>query len=77
MGINFEEFSSEEAQTEFEIGMNELANYVHREQPEPKGIMFSQMNIIYKDSAAMAIPEIGERQIHCFSSAVSHFRKIP
>ncbi len=63
--INFEEFvkSGKEVQTEFEIGMNELATimYTSGTTGEPKGIMFSQMNIVYKRFCrAMAIPEIGE-----------------
>ena len=63
--INFEEFvkSGKEVQREFEIGMNELATimYTSGTTGEPKGIMFSQMNIVYKRFCrAMAIPEIGE-----------------
>ncbi|HSW55407.1 MAG TPA: GNAT family N-acetyltransferase [Ignavibacteriaceae bacterium] len=63
--INFEEFvkSGKEAQSEFEIGMNELATimYTSGTTGEPKGIMFSQTNIVYKRFCrAMAIPEIGD-----------------
>ena len=63
--ISFNEFvnSGKEAQSEFEIGMNELATimYTSGTTGEPKGIMFSQMNIVYKRFCrAMAIPEIGE-----------------
>ena len=63
--INFDKFvnSGKEAQSEFEIGMNELATimYTSGTTGEPKGIMFSQMNIIYKRFCrAMAIPEIGD-----------------
>ncbi|MDZ7625386.1 MAG: AMP-binding protein [Ignavibacteriaceae bacterium] len=63
--INFDEFvkSGKETQVEFEIGMNELATimYTSGTTGEPKGIMFSQMNIVYKRFCrAMAIPEIGE-----------------
>jgi long-subunit acyl-CoA synthetase (AMP-forming) len=63
--INFDEFvkSGKEAQDEFEIGMDELATimYTSGTTGEPKGIMFSQMNIVYKRFCrAMAIPEIGD-----------------
>ncbi|OGU69337.1 MAG: hypothetical protein A2W30_01650, partial [Ignavibacteria bacterium RBG_16_36_9] len=63
--INLEEFikSGNETQSEFEIGMNELATimYTSGTTGEPKGIMFSQMNIVYKRFCrAMAIPEIGD-----------------
>ena len=63
--INFDEFlkSGKEPESEFEIGMNELATimYTSGTTGEPKGIMFSQMNIVYKRFCrAMAIPEIGD-----------------
>ena len=63
--INFEDFikSGNETQSEFEIGMKELATimYTSGTTGEPKGIMFSQMNIVYKRFCrAMAIPEIGD-----------------
>ena len=63
--INFEDFikSGNETQSEFEIGMKELATimYTSGTTGEPKGIMFSQMNIVYKRFCrAMAIPEISD-----------------
>ena len=63
--ISFNEFinSGKETQAEFEIGINELATimYTSGTTGEPKGIMFSQMNIVYKRFCrAMAIPEIGD-----------------
>jgi long-chain acyl-CoA synthetase len=70
--INFDEFlkSGKEPESEFEIGMNELATimYTSGTTGEPKGIMFSQMNIVYKRFCrAMAIPEIGdEDRFICF-----------
>ncbi len=70
--INFEEFikSGKVSQNKFEPGMNELATimYTSGTTGEPKGIMFSQMNIVYKRFCrAMAIPEIGdEDRFICF-----------
>ncbi len=70
--INFNDFikSGKESQGELEIGMNELATimYTSGTTGEPKGIMFSQMNIVYKRFCrAMAIPEIGdEDRFICF-----------
>lgn len=70
--INFDEFlkSGKEPESEFEIGMNELATimYTSGTTGEPKGIMFSQTNIVYKRFCrAMAIPEIGdEDRFICF-----------
>ncbi|MCU0344751.1 MAG: AMP-binding protein [Ignavibacterium sp.] len=70
--ISFDEFlkSGKEPESEFEIGMNELATimYTSGTTGEPKGIMFSQMNIVYKRFCrAMAIPEIGdEDRFICF-----------
>lgn len=70
--INFDEFlkSAKEPESEFEIGMNELATimYTSGTTGEPKGIMFSQMNIVYKRFCrALAIPEIGdEDRFICF-----------
>jgi long-subunit acyl-CoA synthetase (AMP-forming)/ribosomal protein S18 acetylase RimI-like enzyme len=63
--ISFNEFVTSEkvTQAEFEIGINELATimYTSGTTGEPKGIMFSQMNIVYKRFCrAMAIPEIGD-----------------
>ncbi len=89
--INFEEFvkAGNETQSEFEIGMNELATimYTSGTTGEPKGIMFSQTNIVYKRFCrAMAIPEIGDedrficflplRSFHLLPSALPYFRKI-
>lgn len=70
--ISFDEFlkSGKEPESEFEIGMNELATimYTSGTTGEPKGIMFSQTNIVYKRFCrAMAIPEIGdEDRFICF-----------
>ena len=63
--ISFNEFigSVKETQVEFEIGINEFATimYTSGTTGEPKGIIFSQMNIVYKRFCrAMAIPEIGD-----------------
>ena len=63
--ICFSEFlnSAKEYQADFEIDMNSLATimYTSGTTGEPKGIMFSQTNIIYKRFCrAMAIPEIGD-----------------
>ena len=63
--ISFSEFMKlkSENSAEFEIDMQSLATimYTSGTTGEPKGIMFSQMNIIYKRFCrAMAIPEIGE-----------------
>ncbi len=63
---NFSEFLSaaKEQQNNFKINMNSLATimYTSGTTGEPKGIMFSQTNIIYKRFCrAMAIPEIGDK----------------
>lgn len=63
--INFSEFSKPgiDQGNEFDIDMNSLATimYTSGTTGEPKGIMFSQMNIVYKRFCrAMAIPEIGD-----------------
>ena len=63
--INFAEFlgGSKENIKEFDIDINGLATimYTSGTTGEPKGIMFSQMNIVYKRFCrAMAIPEIGD-----------------
>ncbi len=62
---SFSEFlsSAKEQQNDFDINMNSLATimYTSGTTGEPKGIMFSQTNIIYKRFCrAMAIPEIGD-----------------
>ena len=63
--INFHEFlnRSRECIQEFDIDINKLATimYTSGTTGEPKGIMFSQTNIVYKRFCrAMAIPEIGD-----------------
>jgi long-subunit acyl-CoA synthetase (AMP-forming)/ribosomal protein S18 acetylase RimI-like enzyme len=62
---SFSEFlsSAKEQQNDFDIDMNSLSTimYTSGTTGEPKGIMFSQTNIIYKRFCrAMAIPEIGD-----------------
>ena len=63
--ISFSEFvkPGSEKSAEFEIDMQSLSTimYTSGTTGEPKGIMFSQMNIIYKRFCrAMAIPELGD-----------------
>lgn len=63
--ISFSEFLSKSngQANEFDIDINALATimYTSGTTGEPKGIMFSQMNIVYKRFCrAMAIPEIGD-----------------
>jgi long-chain acyl-CoA synthetase len=70
--INFTDFlrNANPQAEETEIDMNALATimYTSGTTGEPKGIMFSQMNIVYKRFCrAMAIPEIGdEDRFICF-----------
>jgi len=70
--ISFDEFlnSGKEMSTVFERDIDELATimYTSGTTGEPKGIMFSQTNIVYKRFCrAMAIPEIGdEDRFICF-----------
>jgi len=70
--INFADFlrNAKPQAEETEIDMNALATimYTSGTTGEPKGIMFSQTNIIYKRFCrAMAIPEIGdEDRFICF-----------
>ncbi|MGB5531440.1 MAG: GNAT family N-acetyltransferase [Ignavibacteriaceae bacterium] len=63
--INFSEFlrNTKGHTNEYDIDINALATimYTSGTTGEPKGIMFSQMNIVYKRFCrAMAIPEIGD-----------------
>ncbi len=63
--ISFNDFlnGAKNQADEFEIKMDELATimYTSGTTGEPKGIMFSQTNIVYKRFCrAMAIPEIGD-----------------
>ncbi len=70
--ISFEEFlhSGKDTSSVFERDIDELATimYTSGTTGEPKGIMFSQTNIVYKRFCrAMAIPEIGdEDRFICF-----------
>ncbi len=62
--ISFPEFLKRTSENQRQIDVNELATlmYTSGTTGDPKGIMFSQMNIIYKRfMRAMALPEISDK----------------